>query len=104
MPYALNYETSLNGGATWLDSDSPDFEKSSGGDYETALTWLGEDYAQLGYTIIEARSDLYPSLSLGVLGQVFTFNIQVLTQTDFMKAAKALNLDLSSYDCIHPNE
>lgn len=51
-----------------------------------------------------ARAAMYPRDSIVELGQIFTFNIQVLTQTDFMKAAKALNLDLSSYDCIHPNE
>ena len=104
IPYALNYETSLNGFGTWLDGGKGNFEKNSGGDYETALTWLGEDYAQLGYTILAGRAAMYPFDSFVDLGQVFTFNIQVLTQTDFMKAAKALNLDLSSYDCIHPNE
>ena len=104
MPCSLNYVVSLDGGGTWLDSvyclsTDPDY-----GDYNTALTWLGEDYVQLGYTMLRVKAEQYPSVPIGEMEQTFTMNIQVLTQTDFMKAAKELNLDLSSYNCIHPNK
>ena len=104
MPYSLNYALTLDGGFTWIDAGGLVLNSASGGNYDTALTWLKEDSVKLGYTMIGARANVHPSVLLEVLGQTFTMNIQVLTQTDFMKAAKALNLDLSSYNCIHPNE
>ena len=103
MPYSLNYEVSLDGGDTWLDAQGIVFSKESG-NYDTALAWLGVDYVKLGYSMMRARAELYPSEPIIHLGQTLTMNIQVLTQTDFMKAAKELNLDLSSYNCIHPNK
>lgn len=38
------------------------------------------------------------------IGQVVHRKISVLTKTDFVKAIKALNLDLSAYEgkCAHP--
>lgn len=103
MPYATNYEIKIYGGSDWLNASAPKFVKEFG-DFETALTWLGSDYVQSGYTMLGVKATQFNDTPIENLGQIFTFNIQVLTQTDFMKAAKALNLDLSSYNCIHPNK
>ena len=104
MPYSLNYEAKIYGGSAWLDPSKPSFT-ADGGEYLTALTWLGMDNVALGYTMFGVRAAMYPKIYIDELGQTFAFfNIQILTQTDFMKAAKELNLDLSSYNCIHPNE
>lgn len=104
MPFALDYEAIIFGEGSWLDAGRPSYDKTYGGDFETALVWLGEDFVRAGYTMFGARAAMYPSLSLSAMGQVVTLNIQVLKQTDFMKAATALGLDLSSYNCIHPNK
>lgn len=44
---------------------------------------------------------MYPGINLDGLGQIYHFNIQVLGQTDFLKAVDELNLDLSAYNCVH---
>ena len=103
VPFSLNYEVTLDGNVSWLSGVKPK-ENKTGGDYETALTWLSEDYVKLGYAMMGARAHMYPLYVVDEWQQIFTFNIQVLTQTNFMKAAKELNLDLSSYNCIHPNK
>ena len=103
MPYSLNYEISFDGGKTWIDGSKPSFDKTSG-DYATALTWLKEDYVRLGYTMVRVRPAMYRNYSLAMMQQPYTLNIQVLTQRNFLKAAKELNFDLSSYNCIHPKK
>ena len=44
------------------------------------------------------------NLTVTEIGQVVHRKISVLTKTDFVKAIKALNLDLSAYEgkCAHP--
>lgn len=102
MPYALNYEMTLNE-KMWIDSGRANWNKG-GGDFERTMAWMGNDWVSKGYTMISARATMYPNCSTKELEQVVHYKVQVLTQTNFKKAMKELGLDLSQYEgkCIHP--
>lgn len=92
MPYALNYEITFDG-KIYYDSDKPDFDKT-GGDFELAYAWLGQDWVDKGYTMFSARAEKYPGVPLSQMDQIYHFKIQVVTENNIKKAMKALNLDL----------
>lgn len=66
------------------------------------LTWVDSNYAKNGFVIMQARMTMYRDVPILQLGQPLHMKIEVLSQTDFRKAIKALNLDLSAYKCSHP--
>lgn len=111
MPYTLNYSICPNG-KEWLNGCAPTFEKGSitnpeadGGDRESILAWINEEYAKNGFVGMQARQTLLDNdKTITELGQVVHRKISVLTKTDFVKAMKELNLDLSEYEgkCAHP--
>lgn len=92
MPFSTNYEVTFNG-KKYYDSGKPNFNKYSG-DTEIAYAWLGQDWVDEGYTMFSARSSMYPQYSISVLGQIYHFKVQVVTENNIKKAMKALNLDL----------
>lgn len=92
MPYAVNYEITFDG-KIYYDSDKPDFDKT-GGDFELAYAWLGQDWVDKGYTMFSARAEKYPGVPLSQMDQIYHFKIQVVTENNIKKAMKALNLDL----------
>ena len=92
MPYSLNYEITFDG-KIYYDSDKPDFDKT-GGDFELAYAWLGQDWVDKGYTMFSARAEKYPGVPLSQMDQIYHFKIQVVTENNIKKAMKALNLDL----------
>lgn len=109
---SANYEINPNG-KEWLDGCKPDFTKGDsenldkdGGDKENMLVWVNKEYAKNGFVGMQARTTLngYTDKPVSELGQVVHRKISVLTKTDFVKAMKALNLDLSEYEekCTHP--
>lgn len=103
MPYSSNYAINLNG-KEWIDRGEPDFS-SNGGDNESILAWVNKEYAKNGFVAMEAKSTAFKNLTVTELGQVVHRKISVLTKTDFVKAIKALDLDLSEYaggKCTHP--
>ena len=102
MPYAVNYEITFDG-KIYYDSDKPDFDKT-GGDFELAYAWLGQDWVDKGYTMFSARAAMYPSVPILELGQICHIKVQVVTANNFRKAIRALNLDLRQYSglCAHP--
>ena len=102
MPYALNYEITFDG-KKYFDSGKPSFDKT-GGDFELAYAWLGQDWVDKGYTMFSARAAMYPSVPLSELGQIYHIKVQVVTANNFRKAIRALNLDLRQYSglCAHP--
>ncbi len=102
MAFSLNYAITTDF-KTWYDSGRPNFH-NTGGDTENALEWVNQDYVQTGFVAMQARTRLYFDKTLTELGQVYHQKIQVVSQTNFIKAMKALNLDLSKYEgiCVHP--
>ena len=102
MAFALNYEINPNS-KEWFDSQKPNFHKP-GGDFENMLAWVDSNYAQNGFVIMQARASMYPDTPILKLGQTVHMKIEVLSQKNFRKAMKALNLDLSAYQgkCSHP--
>ena len=92
MPYAVNYEITFDG-KIYYDLDKPDFDKT-GGDFELAYAWLGQDWVDKGYTMFSARAEKYPGVPLSQMDQIYHFKIQVVTENNIKKAMKALNLDL----------
>lgn len=100
MAFALNYEINPDS-KEWFDSQRPNFHKP-GGDFESMLTWVDSNYAKNGFVIMQARMTMYRDVPILQLGQPLHMKIEVLSQTDFRKAMKALNLDLSAYKCSHP--
>lgn len=99
--FALNYEINPNS-KEWFDSQTPNFYKA-GGDFENMLAWVDGDYVKNGFVIMMVRSNIYKEdATIEQLGQTVHMKIEVLSQTDFRKAMKALNLDLSAYKCSHP--
>ena len=114
IPMALtsNYSICPNG-KEWLDGRKPDFStgsitnsESDGGDRESILAWINEEYAKNGFVGMQARlsGEGYKDMTITKAGQVVHRKISVLTKTDFVKAMKELNLDLSEYEgkCVHP--
>lgn len=87
----------------WFDLVLPNFNKP-GGDFESILAWLDEDYAKMGFTSMQPRAFMHPTTTLTTLGQIYSQKIQVVSKTNFVKAIKELGLDLSAYDgvCSHP--
>ena len=112
IPMAFSAEYYMNpNGKEWLNGFKPTFHKGSiehpeedKGDNETILTWVNEEYAKNGFVGMEARAAAYPKKTVTEVGQVVHRKISVLTKTDFVKAMKALGLDLSEYEgqCAHP--
>lgn len=100
MAYALNYEINPNS-KEWFNGQEPNFHKP-GGDFENMLAWVDGDYVKNGFVIMMVRSNMYQNFPIEQLGQTVHMKIEVLSQTDFRKAMKALNLDLSAYKCSHP--
>ena len=110
MAFSAEYYMNPNG-KEWLNGFKPTFHKGSiehpeedKGDNETILTWVNEEYAKNGFVGMEARAAAYPKKTVTEVGQVVHRKISVLTKTDFVKAMKALGLDLSEYEgqCAHP--
>ena len=112
IAFSTNYTISPNG-KEWLDGGTPNFHKGSienpdndGGDFESVLTWVNTEYAKNGFVGMLAKSTVPGDEKFTVteIGQVVHRKISVLTKTDFVKAIKALNLDLSAYEgkCTHP--
>lgn len=91
-PYALNYDITFDG-KKYFDSGKPSFDKT-GGDFELAYAWLGQDWVDKGYTMFSARVQMYPEYALSKVGQIYHFKVQVVTENNIKKAMKALNLDL----------
>ena len=92
MATALNYEITFDG-KKYFDSGKPSYDKT-GGDFELAYAWLGQDWVDKGYTMFSARAQMYPEYSLSKVGQIYHFKVQVVTENNIKKAMKALNLDL----------
>ena len=109
MPFALNHEITPNL-KEWFDSGEPVLKKGvsdyDSGDFERISAWVNSDYAKNGFIMMRARSTTYYDVPLEQLGQVTHMKIEVLSQTNFRKAMKALNLDLSAYEgkCTHPTK
>lgn len=112
VAFSMNYTISPNG-KEWLDGGTPNFHKGSienpdkdGGDFESVLTWVNTEYAKNGFVGMLAKTTKpgIENLTVTEIGQVVHRKISVLTKTDFVKAIKALNLDLSAYEgkCAHP--
>ena len=104
MPMSVNYEINPNS-KEWFDGDTVRF-KDDPGDFENMLAWVNDDYAKNGFVMMMVRASMYSDLSLKQIGQVTHMKIEVLSQTNFRKAMKALNLDLSAYEgkCTHPTK
>lgn len=102
MATALNYEITFDG-KKYFDSGKPSFDKT-GGDFELAYAWLGQDWVDKGYTMFSARAAMYPGVPISELGQIYHLKVQVVTANNFRKAIRALNLDLRQYRglCAHP--
>ena len=100
MAFALNYEINPNS-KEWFNSQKPNFHKP-GGDFENMLAWVDGDYVKNGFVIMRAHASMYPDVPILQLGQPLHMKIEVLSQKNFRKAMKALNLDLSAYKCSHP--
>ncbi len=107
VSFAVNYEINPNS-KEWFDSYGPDLHKDENkdgnGDYENMLAWVDGDYVKNGFVIMQARMTIYTDVPILQSGQTVHMKIEVLSQTDFRKAMKALNLDLSAYQgkCSHP--
>lgn len=112
VAFSMNYTISPNG-KEWLDRGTPNFHKGSienpdndGGEMESVLTWVNTEYAKNGFVGMLAKTTKpgIENLTVTEIGQVVHRKISVLTKTDFVKAIKALNLDLSAYEgkCAHP--
>lgn len=102
----MNYEVSFNL-KEWFNTLKPEFSKGEGqGDFENMLAWVNDDYAKNGFVMMLPRPTMYPNTPIAQLGQVTHMKIEVLSQTNFRKAMKALNLDLSAYEgkCTHPTK
>lgn len=103
MAMSLNYAINING-KEWIDKGAPNFH-SDGGDDESVLAWVNKEYAKNGFVAMEAKATMCKNLTITEVGQVVHRKISVLTKTDFIKAIKALELDLSEYaggKCTHP--
>ena len=83
----------------WINGVQLDFN-TDGGDKEQVLAWINDSYVkEVGFVGMRLEAILNSKLSITETGQIVHRSIGVLTQTDFVKAMKALNLDLSSYKC-----
>lgn len=104
MPMSVNYEINPNS-KEWFDGSRARFADDSG-DFENMLVWVNDDYAKNGFVMMMAKAIIYDDTPLKQLGQVTHMKIEVLSQTNFRKAMKALNLDLSAYEgkCTHPTK
>jgi len=114
IPMALTLDYSIcPNGKEWLNGRVPNLNKGSitnpesdGGDRESILAWIDEEYAKNGFVGMQARisGEDYKNVTITEAGQVVHRKISVLTKTDFVKAMKELNLDLSEYEgkCVHP--
>ena len=93
IPHALslNYEITFYG-KIYYDSGRPNFHRP-GGDFESEYAWLGQDWVDKGYTMFSARATMYPDVPICQLGQIYHFNVQVVTENNIKKAMKALNLE-----------
>ena len=89
--FSLNYEITFDG-KIYYDSGKPNFYRP-GGDTEIAYAWLGQDWVDKGYTMFSARATMYPDVPICQLGQIYHFNVQVVTENNIKKAMKALNLE-----------
>ena len=109
MQFSLNYEINPNL-KEWFDSGKPTFKKGESdydyGDFERICAWVNSDYAKNGFVMMQARATMHPDIPIAQLGQTTHMKIEVLSQTNFRKAMKALNLDLSAYEgkCTHPTK
>ena len=86
IPYAfsLNYEITFDG-KKYYDSRKPNLNKYGGGDTEIAYAWLGQDWVDKGYTMFSARATMYPDVPICQLGQIYHFNVQVVTENNIKK-------------------
>ena len=109
MAYALNHEITPNL-KEWFDSGMPSLKKGGSdydyGDFERISAWVNSDYAKNGFIMMSVHPTMYPDIPIEQLGQTTHAKIEVLSQTNFRKAMKALNLDLSAYEgkCTHPTK
>ena len=99
MAYSLDYEINPNS-KEWFSNNKPTF--GNDGDFENMLAWVDSDYVKNGFVIMSARATMYLDVPIEKLGQTVHMKIEVLSQKNFRKAMKALNLDLSAYKCSHP--
>ena len=102
MAASLNYEITPNYKA-WCDACGPSFA-TDGGDTENIMAWVDGDFVKNGFVGMNVRATMYPEVPIDNLGQVYHAKIEVLSKKNFVKAMKALNLDLSAYEgkCTHP--
>ena len=68
------------------------------------MAWVDGDFVKNGFVGMNARISMYPDMLMNDIGQVYHAKIEVLSKKNFVKAMKALNLDLSAYEgkCTHP--
>lgn len=99
---SLNYEVRVNNlkNGDWISVSYPAYGTKYG-DVETGIMWVGQEFVDLGYVIGEARAYNFPDYTIKRLKQTVEYEWQILTQTNFLKVAQALGLDLSSYHCDH---
>ena len=102
MSVSLNYQITPNY-KEWFDGRLPAFDKESG-DFESIMAWVDGDFVKNGFVGMNVRSVMYPLMPIDILEQVYHAKIEVLSKKNFVKAMKALNLDLSAYEgkCTHP--
>jgi len=100
--YSLNYQITPNY-KEWFEERRPTFDKESG-DFESIMAWVDGDFVKNGFVGMNVRATLYPDALMDNIGQVYHAKIEVLSKKNFVKAMKALNLDLSAYEgkCTHP--
>ena len=101
-PFSLNYQITLNY-KEWFDGRLPTTDKEDG-DFESIMAWVDGDFVKNGFVGMNARISMYPDMLMNDIGQVYHAKIEVLSKKNFVKAMKALNLDLSAYEgkCTHP--
>ena len=64
-----------------------------GSDREQHFVYLGEKALKYGVTFFEVRSGVEPFLAAAALGQKYTFNIQIVSLTDFLEVARQLGYE-----------
>ncbi len=101
-PFSLNYQITPNY-KEWFDGRLPTTDKEDG-DFESIMAWVDGDFVKNGFVGMNARISMYPDMLMNDIGQVYHAKIEVLSKKNFVKAMKALNLDLSAYEgkCTHP--
>ena len=94
-PASLDYETSIQGAPgtnEWLNIGTP-YDVVLDGDFERHLGYLGPKALQNGETRFAARARVSPNTPLIEIEQTSMFNIQIVSQTNFINAALELGID-----------